>query len=90
MWGTASGTTDDDVYPECARYAVQARGCNLTDVREACTVRRGASPRDRQFLFSFYSHTRPNYTGHVADSVLNQRIVAGRLEVRCSYCAAPR
>ena len=67
--------------------ALQARVCNLTDVREACSLQRDASSRDRQFLFSFYSHTRPNYTGHAADSVLHHRIVPGLLEVRCP---APR
>ena len=41
----------------------RTRAAARTSCRESCAVRPEASPRDRQFLFSFYSHTRPNYTG---------------------------
>ena len=58
----------------------------MAAVREACTLRRDASPRDRQFLFSFYNHPRPNYTEHASDSVLHGRSVPVRIEVRAAPC----
>ena len=60
---------------------VQAHNCSMALVHGACAVRRDASSRDRQFLFSFYSHPRPNYTEHPLDSVLHGRVVPVRIEV---------
>ena len=41
----------------------QGNGCDAPAARRACRVRPKASPRDRQLLFSLYSHTQPNFTG---------------------------
>ena len=44
-------------------FPAQAEGCDAKTVRKACAVKATDSPRDRQFLFSLYSHTRRDYPG---------------------------
>ena len=55
-------------------------------IRTVCGSSSNLAPRDRQFLFSFYSHTQPDYPGVLTMPCCVQSL-AGSMSMRVPNCA---